>query len=500
MKKLRILLAALFCTIFSIHVSASDSISVPPELVAPIVDTLLVVQRTVDLNVTEADSLKNAALPVKAKSLTTRKKLASSRENSDTVSSNTLLDYIQSYDLDAHRISPRPVRVFTSDDVLDELEMNPLYVPMILGSVQKKYSVRKEQVLQNPFKSAFLDSMQTINSSRKFVEDFIQDVVLFSEAKYIDRVQYDVHTLPQPDNLVFQLNSRQPAVWLRPTKEILEKKASTKDLPKTLYNPWTRKMVTKLQFSQTYNSPNWSKGGESNMAGLWTLTMEANYSNLKNVQFDNYMETKIGMNTVTTDSLRSMNISTDQIRANSKLGVRMHNDFYYSLSGEFTTQALNNYKANTMNLKSSFLSPAKLFVGLGVDYKKNDNKRKYNLSVLLTPLTVKMSYLYDNVNMKPKDFGIEEGDHLKSELGSKISATLTWRLSEDVQWRSNVYYYTDFTYVDTDWENTIDVNFNGLFTTSFYLHLKLDDRVKREPGEALIQMQELLSFGLSYKF
>jgi len=235
------------------------------------------------------------------------------------------------------------------------------------------------------------------------------------------------------------------------------------------------------------------------MAGLTTLYLEANYADLKSIQFDNYIEAKIGLNTVSSDSLRNLNVSTDQLKMVTKLGVKMHNDFYYSLSGEFTTQFLNNYKANTMTLKSSFMSPAKLFIGLGVDYKKADKKKGYNLSVLLTPLTYKMSYLYDNVNLNTSSYGIDKGKHFGHELGSKLTSSLTWKFSDQIQWKSNYYYYTDFTYTDTDWENTLDMSLSRNLTASIYLHLKMDDRLDRDPGESLIQMQELFSFGLAYR-
>jgi len=124
----------------------------------------------------------------------------------------------------------------------------------------------------------------------------------------------------------------------------------------------------------------------------------------------------------------------------------------------------------------------------------------YDLSVLVSPLTVKMSYLYDIDNFKPSDYGIDEGKHFGKELGSKISANLTWEFSEQVRWTSKFYYYTDFTYVDTDWENSLDMTLNNYFTTSIYVHLKADDRLERAPGEPLIQMQELFSFGMMYRW
>ena len=236
------------------------------------------------------------------------------------------------------------------------------------------------------------------------------------------------------------------------------------------------------------------------MAGLASVYMEANYNNLKNIQFDNNVEVKIGLNTVSSDSLRNLNVSTDQVRAISKLGIKMYNNWYYSLSAEFLTQLLNNYKMNTMTLKSSLLSPAKLFISLGMDYKKSDSKKGYNLSVFLSPITLKMNYLYDNVNLSTSSYGIDDGRHFGSEIGSKVSSVLNWKLSDQVSWKSKIYYFTDYTYVDTEWENTLDLYLNHNFSTQVFLHLKLDDRLNRTPGESLIQVQELMSFGLVYRW
>jgi hypothetical protein len=79
-----------------------------------------------------------------------------------------------------------------------------------------------------------------------------------------------------------------------------------------------------------------------------------------------------------------------------------------------------------------------------------------------------------------------------------LSATLSWKLSDNVNWTSKYYYYTDFTYVDTEFENTFDISLNSYFSTQIYVHPKLDDRLARIPGQSRLQMQELFSFGFSY--
>lgn len=429
------------------------------------------------------------------------------KKNSDTValeteSMNELLLRIENYDVRKHLLLPKPPRVIQPDEVLDYPKMSPLFMPLVFNAVRRNYTLdpRKHTPVDMLFRSAAMDSLHAAYTSGRYVSRLAQGILQSAESKQIGNIRYSKRDLPQPEKLVYQLDSKRPPMWGKPIMPMSVGTPDTKSLPRNKYNPWKTFGYCKFQFSQTYNSPNWSKGGESNMAGLANFYWEADYEDSKNLAFDNYIEAKIGLNTVNSDTLRNLNVSTDQLKAVSKLGLRMYNDLYYSLSGEFSTQFLSNYKSNTWTKTASLMSPAKLFVGLGIDYKKTDKKKGYTLSVLVTPFTWKANYLYDIENLNPSSYGIEEGKHFGSEFGSKITANLTWTFSEQVKWTSKFYYYTDFTYVDTEWENTLDLSLNNYFTTSIFMHLKADDRLERDPGEALLQMKELLSFGLMYRW
>jgi len=415
---------------------------------------------------------------------------------------NFLLLYIQNYDISKHQVRPQAPRVFKPKEVLDYPKMSPLFMPLVFNAQRRSYHLdpRENEYQDNYLKAKSMDSLRIVFQSNRYIRRLAQNILQNAEIEQIGEIEYDQKNLPEPEKLVYQLDSKKPPTWVKPIVPGTMAKPDTRNLPKTPFDPWRKFGYSKFQITQTYVSPNWSKGGESNMAGLAQIYMEANYRDSKNVAFDNSLDAKIGLNTVSNDTLRNLNVSTDQLRILSKLGIRMYNDWYYTVSGEFTTQFLNNYKTNTWTMKSSLFSPAKLFIGLGIDYKKSNRKKGYDLSVLVSPLTVKMNYLYDIDNFKPSNYGIEEGKHFGKELGSKIAANLTWVFSEQVCWTSKFYYYTDFTYVDTDWENTLDMTLNNNFTTSIYVHLKADDRLDRAPGEPLVQMQELFSFGMMYRW
>ena len=276
----------------------------------------------------------------------------------------------------------------------------------------------------------------------------------------------------------------------------LPNRVSEKDLLVIKPNFWTLGGNGYLQFSQNYISANWYKGGESTKSLLSGFTWQANYDDRQRVQFENKIEWKLGFITAPSDTIHSYKANNDLLRISSKIGYKAISNWYYTLSGEFKTQFFSNYETNTNNLVSSFLSPAELNLGLGMDYKYiKDNI--CNVSVLINPINYTLYSIADD-RLDPTKFNIKEGHKRESVWGSKLEATWKWKLMETLMWESRLSYTTNYEKVLAEWENTFTFTFNKYLSTKFFFHGRFDDEVTREPDDSYLQIQELLSFGLNY--
>lgn len=269
-----------------------------------------------------------------------------------------------------------------------------------------------------------------------------------------------------------------------------------KDLLVFKPNFWTTGGNGYLQFSQNYISSNWYKGGESTVSLLSGFVWQANYDDKQRTQIENKIEWKLGFITAPSDTLHSYKANNDLLRITSKIGYKAISNWYYTLSGEFKTQFFSSYETNTNNLVSSFLSPAELNLGLGMDYKYiKDNV--CNISVLINPINYTLYSIADD-RLDPTKFNIKEGHKRESIWGSKLEATWKWKLMQTLMWESRLSYTTNYEKVLAEWENTFTFTFNKYLSTKLFFHGRFDDGVTREPGDSYLQIQELLSFGLNY--
>ena len=364
----------------------------------------------------------------------------------------------------------------------DKLEMNALdSLSMVKKNAESHYEL--------PKLTKSVDADRWVNKLLLNIYLKYPNLIKGNEASFADmKVLPDAHTIvtPRKENIVSYVMTGN------------EKTNAEAELLIVKPNFWKYTAAASMQFSQHGISDNWYQGGESTNALNSELRMTANYNDkLKKVQFENSLEIKLGFITAPSDTVHNYKTNADLFRINSKLGIRAIKNLYYTLSGEFQTQFFSNYKTNTNDLISTFFSPANLKLSLGLDYKQNKNK--YNLSILGNPFSWRYVYLANDKIVNPSQFNVEAGKRRASLFGSEITANVTWKIRDNLTYRTKFDYFTTYEKVIMNWENTFEFKFNRYLSTKVFLHGRFDDGVTlTETNRTYFQFKEMLTFGLSY--
>ena len=315
-------------------------------------------------------------------------------------------------------------------------------------------------------------------------------------------VAYNANRLPEaPPEGVIASDPRQGKLTIAPPQVSVPDDVTPADAPDLKIHNWLHVFNASLQFTQAYISRNWYQGGENNLALLGSINWNCNLNQdvHPNWLFNNALSYKLGIATTHGDSIRNYLINEDHFLFSSQLGYKAVKNWYYSAMLQFTTQFLNNYKTNTRTMTAAFLSPAELNVGLGMtyNYKKADD-RMFTLAI--APLSYNLKYCRNITDIDPTRFGIDAGHHSKSTFGSNFEAKLLWRFTPNVMLTSRLYMFTNYEYVQGDWENTLDLSISKYLTTQFYTHLRFDRSVARDDDWKFWQFKEILSLGVIYRF
>ncbi|NDP21970.1 MAG: DUF3078 domain-containing protein [Paludibacter sp.] len=266
------------------------------------------------------------------------------------------------------------------------------------------------------------------------------------------------------------------------------------EVRKAQIGPWYYKANALGQFSQNHVSENWYQGGNSNFAVLGILAGKFNYDNKKSIQWENMGEWRMGFNSIDGDTIRMLSTNDDIFKINSKLGIKAGGNWFYSGSVDFSTQFFRSYKGvNSMDLKASFLTPIRLNVGAGLDYKY-----KKIFSLLLSPISYKYIYVNDTVRLNQNLFGVKKGQNYLSEIGSSFKAVVSYPLTREIQLDSKLSFYTNYEKVEIDWELVCNMTINRFMSTRISLNPRYDNTIIGE--KAGIQFKQLLSVGFSHKF
>lgn len=313
-------------------------------------------------------------------------------------------------------------------------------------------------------------------------------------------VPYNIDMMPEPP--------KQYEVKLDITKNILSIEERKLEMPsgapeaEVKQRNWLHAFDASLQFSQSYLSENWYQGGTKNLNMISNINyyLKLNQNLHPNLLYELAVQYKLGINSAPDDELRDYNINEDLFQLITKFGVKATKKFYYSMNMQFKTQLLQNFNSNTWDLAASFLTPGELNAGVGMAYSTKNKKGSFVFDASLSPLSYNMKICRAIHKMDPETYGIDAGKRFGHEVGSSGECKITWNWTRNISLSSRVFAFSDYSYVQGDWETTIDFSVNKFLSTRVYAHLRYDNSSSWNPDWHYWQFKEIFSFGLQYKF
>lgn len=294
---------------------------------------------------------------------------------------------------------------------------------------------------------------------------------------------------------------------VKPHVELAEKVAPVPEVPEEVApvavvvekpNFWKFKFDGSMQFLQNYVSDNWHKGGESNYSAVASTVFELNYNDQERVLFDNKLEMKLGFQTSRSDTVHKFKPNNDLLRYTGKLGLQAHKKWYYTLQLLAYTQFTRGLKANDKNVYSDFMSPFDLNVGIGMEYKVEALNKRLTGTLNFLPMAYNFRYV-DRLALATK-YGLDESKHTLHDFGSQLTVDLTWKMAEQISWKTRLYGFTSYKRGLIEWENLITLKVSKNISANLFLYPRFDDSGTRDDDMGYFQFQEYSSLGLNYTF
>lgn len=270
---------------------------------------------------------------------------------------------------------------------------------------------------------------------------------------------------------------------------------------------WKISGVSGLNLSQT-SLTNWAAGGENSVAWNLYLNASANYKK-DSWSWDNALITDFGKTFTTSNKWLK---SIDKLNFSTKIGRSLSKHWSVSALGDFLTQFARGYAAeNNPNIAgnkdkyiSTILAPGYLTLAVGADYKPDDD-----FSLLLAPVTGKMTFVLDNRLSTAGAFGVKPGNKTLAEIGALAVGNYKRKLAENINLVTKLTLFTpynkNFGNIDINWDMMIAFKINKFLTTTLTTNLVYDDDIKTVDSHgnqrgAKVQFREVLGLGLAYSF
>lgn len=274
------------------------------------------------------------------------------------------------------------------------------------------------------------------------------------------------------------------------------------DTIKKPISPWKLTGTMALNFAQS-SFTNWAAGGNNAIATSASGKFRLIYKKNKFL-WETYNELAYGLTYIEGEKRKT----EDRIDLATKFGYEAFKYWNYTGLVTFRTQFDKGYASypvtDVQKYNSKFFAPAFLQLSLGLDYRPNDN-----FSLLISPLSSRFTFVYDDYLSGLGAFGVTPGENLYSAWGALIKTTYTQKLHENISLNTMLELFSNLLdspeNVAINTEINLDMKVTKYITSRINTQLIYDDKTKtikadRSVVGPRVQFRQVLTVGIMYMF
>lgn len=173
-----------------------------------------------------------------------------------------------------------------------------------------------------------------------------------------------------------------------------------------------------------------------------------------------------------------------------------------SLSSPKGTHRRQPSKRGRLTSLTLWLLPTLL--SLGADYKPSDN-----FSLLISPITGKMTFVTDKALSDAGAYGVKAGEKVLAELGASLVANYATNITSNINLVTKLSLFTAYNNnpgnIDVNWDVMLACKLSKYITANVTTNLIYDDDIKSVDKDGnvagpRVQLREVFGLGLSYTF
>jgi len=280
--------------------------------------------------------------------------------------------------------------------------------------------------------------------------------------------------------------------------------------------------VNKLKLNLTSTSfSNWRQNGGADD----NITIGIDYNLDRTFSYENwsFLDQLMFRYAVQKLESKSLEKTMDLLQYKTKLNYKAVSSLYYTAEITAQTQLTNSYDGEDV-VVSTFLAPIYTSLGVGASFNKE------YISVYLSPITGRITSVLDQTladkglfgvapaQYSPSGVKIRDGANHLVELGLLMDIDWKFQIMKNMNSRQKIRLYSDyqksFGVYDVDWQSTVEIKVNDLFTVDLRFHMVYDEDIKtyekdtnsdgkidsNDRGIAKTQFLSYIAVAMLYKF